>query len=93
MKCFETRQLHDAIEFSRQGGQALHIHGYTQGGHRLFRRYKEAAHLFDMNKCRLISTARRLGVKKIKIGREGEIGQHIDLCAGPLERARCEAIE
>lgn len=94
MKRFETKQLHEAMEFSKQGGQALHVHGYTQGGHRLFGRYEKAAHLFDMDKTRLIATARRLGVKKIKIGREGEeAGQHIDLCASPLERACREAVE
>jgi hypothetical protein len=91
MKQFEQRQIREAREYSIQGGQALHLHRFNQG-HPLFRRYPVIAHLFDQNKERLVQTAKSLGVRVIKVEREGEDGQHIDLCGKPLERAqqRCE---
>lgn len=90
LKRFEMREQRAAIACSQSGGQALHIHTLTQG-HKLFKKYSQIAHLFDMDKDRLLATARRLGVRKIKIGREGELGQHIDLCGKPFERACAEA--
>lgn len=92
MKRFEMQQIYAAYEYAEQGGQALHIHNITQG-HPLFRRYKQIAHLIDMDKDRLIATARRLGVRVIKVGREGRQGQHIDLCGKPFEKACKEAVE
>lgn len=86
MKKFEMKQVRDAYLFSDEGGQALHMHTLNKG-HKLFERYPVIAHLMDMNKNRLISTARRLGVRVIKVEREGAQGQHIDLCGKPLERA------
>ena len=47
----------------------------------------QIAHLFDMDRGRLISTARRLGVRVIRVEREGTHRQHIDLCGQPLARA------
>jgi hypothetical protein len=91
MRLFEMAQLKEAIKFAEEGGQALHLHTFNSG-HFLFRRYPVISHLFDMDKDRLVETARSLGVNVIKIEREGERGQHIDLCAGPLERAKKLAI-
>lgn len=90
MKIFQVDEIFDAYEHAQSGQQALHLHTLT-AGHPLFRRYSEIAHLFDMNKERLIATARRLGVRVIKVEREGTIKQHIDLCGKPLERARAMA--
>ncbi len=86
MKQFEMKEIREAQQFALEGGQALHLHNMNQG-HPLFRRYPVIAHLFDQDKDRLIATARKLGVRVIKVGREGENGQHIDLCGKPLERA------
>lgn len=92
MVSFEMKEIRKAIDYSLHGGQALHIHNMNVG-HPLFKRYPKIAHLFDMNKNRLIATARRLGVRVIKVEREGADGQHIDLCGKPFERACQEAIE
>ena len=86
MKRFEMKQIFEAKEYSKQGGQALHVHNINSG-HRLFKRYPVIGHLFDADKTRLIATARRLGVRVIKVEREGEEGQHIDLCGKPFEGA------
>lgn len=86
MKLFEMRDIVAAKDYSMQGGQALHIHTINTG-HPLFKRYPVIGHLFDQDKDRLIATARKLGVRVIKIDREGEPGQHIDLCGKPYDRA------
>lgn len=91
MKRFEMKQIREAQSFALQGGRALHIHTFNEG-HPMFRRYPVIAHLFDQDKYRLIATAVHLGVRVIKIGREGEPGQHIDLCGKPFDRACTEAM-
>lgn len=90
MKVFEWDEIFQAYEHSQSGGQALHLHSLTQG-HPLFRRYKQIAHLFDMDAERLEKTARKFGVRVIKIERPGTIKQHIDLCGKPFERAKAMA--
>jgi len=69
MKRFEMKEIREAKEFARQGGQALHVHNFNSG-HPLFRRYPVIGHLFDADKARLIATVRRLGVRVIKVERE-----------------------
>ena len=94
MKLFAERQLIEAYTHAREGGQALHLFsdpGIYPGCPNCFKRSRQAAHLFDYNIGRLIKTARRLGVRVIKIDRKGKRGQHIDLCGKPLQRARFEA--
>jgi len=54
------------------------------------KRNKGWAHLFDQDKERLIATAKWLGVRVIKVEREGKSLQHIDLCGKPLQRAKVE---
>lgn len=88
MKQFESRELDRAILYAMSGGQALHVHPFTQSGHRTFRKYTEAAHLFDQNTDRLVKTAKKLGVRVINIEHAGTNKQHIDLCAGPLQKAK-----
>ena len=56
-----------------------------------FARSETFAHLLDYDHDRLVATARRLGVRVIKVDRQGRRGQHIDLCGRPLERAISEA--
>jgi hypothetical protein len=86
MKSFEMKDIQNAKDYALQGWQALHVHTLNSG-HPLFRRYPEIGHLFDMNKARLIATAKELGVRVIKVEREGQTGQHIDLCGKPFEKA------
>jgi hypothetical protein len=49
------------------------------------------AHLFDQDLTRLVKTARRLGVRVIRVERSGTPKQHIDLCGKPLELALAES--
>lgn len=88
MKRFEMRQIREAIEYAKQGGQALHVHTLNSG-HRLFRRYPVIGHLFDQNTNRLIYLAYQLGVRVVKVEHQGTPKQHIDLCGKPFELA-CE---
>jgi hypothetical protein len=92
MRVFQVRELKDAIAYAAAGGQALHLHRIL--GPRppaCFRRDveqgKDIAHLFDQDKERLVATVRRLGVRVIKVEREGTSRQHIDLCGVPLQKA------
>lgn len=87
MKRFEQNELRGAIAFAKQGGQAFHVHCLNMNGHRLFRRYSEIAHLFDANVTRLIQTARRLGVRVVKVEHPDTDRQHIDLCGKPFDKA------
>jgi len=94
MKLFKERRLKEACAYAQGGGQALHLFSDPRiypGAPNCFKRSREAAHLFDYNIGRLISTARRLGVRVIKVGRKGAPGQHIDLCGKPLRMAKEEA--
>jgi hypothetical protein len=84
--------VREAQEHALQGGQALHVYGaLDMPAPAVFKRHKTWAHLFDQDKGRLIKTARRLGVRVIKVHHEGRRGQHIDLCGRPLERAQEQA--
>jgi len=94
MKRFESHELEAAIAHAADGGQALHVHRFVGNRHfapRIFVREidagREIAHLFDRDIDRLIATARGLGVRAIKVGRQGTPKQHIDLCAAPLRAA------
>lgn len=90
MEIFKMHELVAAYGHSKAGGQALHLHTLTTG-HPLFKRYREIAHLLDMDKERLVATAKALGVRVIKVEHEGTLKQHIDLCGKPLERAKLRA--
>lgn len=94
MKKFTQDQVEAAVEHARQGGQALHLHRLIVDRRkapscfvRAVDKGEDIAHLFDQSYFRLIATARRLGVRVILVEREGEPGQHIDLCGAPLRAA------
>lgn len=93
MKLFTHKQVREALAYAQAGGQALHVwmpYDYQINNPKtpsVFRQNTPWAHLLDNDQERLERTARALGVRKIKVGREGRRGQHIDLCAGPLCRA------
>ena len=92
MRLFEMREIKESLEYAESGGQALHLMSHSGGTYPnapdCFRRTSEFAHLIDMDKERLIATAKRLGVRVIKVSREGHEGQHIDLCGKPLAKAK-----
>jgi hypothetical protein len=95
---FQQRELEQAYAHAAAGGQALHLMSGSFAYLRtdtpnVFKGRKMIAHLFDQDQKRLIQTVQRLGVRVIRVERVGERGQHIDLCAGPLDRALklCEA--
>lgn len=93
MKLFLQNELIEAYEHAKGGGQALHMmsgrFAYLRNDTpACFKGRRELAHLFDRDPKRLIATARKFGVRVIKIEREGDpMRQHIDLCGKPLERA------
>jgi len=91
MKLFQRREYRDAIAHAADGGQALLVHAW--GGPSKVPCFNGAAmigKLFDQDPARLVATVKRLGVRKIKVCREGQPGQHIDLVASPLDRAKRE---
>lgn len=93
MKTFPRRQIREAMAHAAEGGQALHLmegsFAYLRADTpSCFKGRREIAHLFDQEKTRLIATAKRFGVRVIKVERDGQPGQHIDLCGKPLERAK-----
>lgn len=94
MKRFEVLELPEAISHAAEGGQALHLHRIIVDERRAprcfvdaVRRGEDIAHLFDQDYKRLCATGRKLGVRVIVVEHEGEEGQHIDLCGGPLRKA------
>lgn len=96
------REIREAIAYAMEGGQALHTHTIIANRDKApgcFIRDVDAgleiAHLFDQNASRLCATARRLGVRRVVVEREGTPRQHVDLCGRPLERAleECAAAE
>lgn len=98
MKRFELRELPDALLHSDAGGQALHLMPESYAHLRAdtpacFKGRGPIAHLFDRDLARLIGKARKLGVKIIRVEREGTAKQHIDLCGVPLQRALLECAE
>lgn len=76
------------------GGQALEKWGkaFTHGPNApACFRGKDFVKLYDHDRDRLIKTARRLGVRVVKVDRPGGDWQHIDLVGKPMERALREA--
>jgi hypothetical protein len=94
VKRFQCLEVEEALAYAAAGGQALHLHRIIVDRDRAPRcfvravdRGEQIAHLFDLDELRLVATARRLGVRVIKIDRPGSPRQHIDLCSGPLKKA------
>ncbi len=96
---FAERELPAALEHAAAGGQALHLHARIADWarapaifKRAVRRGEPIAHLFDRDRDRLVRTAQALGVRVVLVERGGTAKQHVDLCAGPLARARGRAV-
>ena len=90
MKIFQRKELQQAIDHATNGGQALHL-DMSPGGHSVFPAGRAMAHLFDQDRERLTAAARGLGVRRVKIERDGTPKQHVDLCGEPLNGARRKA--
>ncbi|MCK5639236.1 MAG: hypothetical protein KAJ19_00510 [Gammaproteobacteria bacterium] len=97
MKLFKYKELREATQFAKFGGQALHLYNSTKlpFGYRnkksvpgTFLKHKQWGHLFDNNRKRLRKTAKKIGIQRVKIDREGTYKQHVDLCGVPLEKAK-----
>ncbi len=98
MKRFDWRQLPEALSYAASGEQAIHLHRFLGSSVsapgcfvRAVRTGGWMAHLFDANEARLVATAKRLGVRVIRVERRGTPKMHIDLCSGPLRKALAEA--
>lgn len=90
MKQFTEMDLQGAVACAKSGNQALHLFNvipYSRKASKCFQKKKTAGHLIDHNIGRLVQTAKSLGVRVIKVDRQGTDKQHIDLCGKPLERA------
>lgn len=94
MKKFTQGQVDAALAYALSGGQALHLHRIIVDRTKAPRcfvaavdRGEDIAHLFDLDRERLIRTAKNLGVKVVYVDRDRTLSQHIDLCAGPLRKA------
>ena len=94
MKIFQYKEIKQAIQYSKDGGQSLHLHRVIANKKKAPTCFVKSinngqyiAHLFDQNKERLIATVKELGVNKILIEREDTDKQHVDLCGKPLEKA------
>lgn len=99
MKVFHTLELEEARAHAAEGGQSLHLHRIIVDRAKAPSCFVRAvdsgqpiAHLFDLNRDRLLATARACGVRVLFIDREGTPSQHIDLCSGPLWKA-CKMLD
>lgn len=94
MRYFTTLEIREAQDYADAGGQALHTHQIIVNRRKspkcfldAVERGEDIAHLFDRDAARLRRTATELGVRIVLIEREGERGQHVDLCGKPLRKA------
>lgn len=92
VRVFQQRELPAAYAYAGEGGQAVHLMAERFAHLRsdtpsCFKGRGQVAHFFDQDKARLVATAKRLGVRVIRVEREGTPRQHIDLCGGPLAKA------
>ncbi|MDQ7832063.1 MAG: hypothetical protein RDU30_10035 [Desulfovibrionaceae bacterium] len=92
MKRFERKHYYEALAHAADGEQALLVHSWHgPSKYACFDGTPEIGKLFDQDSARLVATARRLGVRRVKVDRDGQPGQHVDLVGGPLHRAKQEA--
>lgn len=94
MRVYSTMEVDEAIAHAAIGGQSLHLHRVIPDRARAPACFVRAvdrgefiAHLFDLDRARLLATAKTLGVRVLYVDRDGTGRQHIDLCAGPLRKA------
>lgn len=95
MKIFRQGEVEEAKQYAMDGGQSLHLHRIIVDRKkapscfvRAVDRGEDIAHLFDQDEERLIATVKRLGVKVVVVEHGGTPRQHVDLCSGPLKKAK-----
>lgn len=100
IKTFKMREIEEAIAFAAEDHThlALHLHRIIVDRDkapkcfvRAVDKGEDIAHLFCQSITKLVMTAKRFGVKVIVVERQGTPNQHIDLCGGPLAKAKWEA--
>lgn len=96
MRIYLQKDLVKALSYAESGGQSLYLWTpSTSMRAKAPKVFRVAAapwgKLFDQDQDRLTKTAKKYGVRRIKIDRPGERGQHIDLCETPLLRALMRA--
>lgn len=82
MRLFGPTEIKAAYQHAGDGHQALYV-----------RRKSSSAWLIDHDIERLISTAKRLGVQHIYVGRARLPGQYIELKNATLDRATAECAQ
>lgn len=89
MQIFKRTEIREALDFAKEGGQALHLFSGSPSKDvpGCFKRSSMWAHLIDQDKNRLKQTARDLGITRIVIHREDKDEQHVDLRGRPLIEA------
>lgn len=94
MRKFACLEIDEVLAHAAAGGQALHLHRIIVNRSKAPRcfvaavdRGEDIAHLFDLDRDRLVETARRLGVRVVYVDRDGTARQHVDLCGAPLRKA------
>jgi hypothetical protein len=101
MIIFQAKDVAEAKAHAMAGGQALHVHRIIADRSkapmcfvRAIDRGEDLAHLFDQDIDRLTKTVRSLGVKAVFVEYPKSDRQHVDLCGGPLRKAKamCEAV-
>lgn len=93
IKLFQHNEAKAAMDFADNGARPctcgiLIVRDCPEAPSCFKRSASEWGHLCDMDVHRLVSTARSLGVVVIVVSRRGMRGQHIDLCGGPLRKAK-----
>ncbi len=97
MKLFPERKIFQAMQYAQAGGQALHLQetiaAFKKNAPKCFKSKRIWGHLLDDDRTRLEATARRLGVRVVKVERPGARGQHVNLCGVQLLTAirECKA--
>jgi hypothetical protein len=97
VKLFAGQNNPEAIGHAAAGGQSLEqwpawVTRLIPTAPRCFRG-RPFAKLYDQDADRLRATARRLGVRVVKIDRPGRPEQHVDLVGGPMRKALAECDE
>lgn len=83
MTLYATGQVTDAYRNAQQGGQSLYLCRKRDGD-------PQTGWLIDHQIERLMSTARQLGIRKVRVHRPNSIGQFVVLTGHWLERAKQE---
>ena len=83
MTHFRHPDLKAAYSHVASGGQALFVRRVLHHG-------RPVGWLIDNDTDRLYLTARNLGVRSVRILRQGRVGQCVDLQGAPFEKALAE---